>query len=34
VGDFFAHGTLHSMADKLTIGWHPEFDKKLGDPDA
>lgn len=30
VEDFFAHGTLHSMADDLSIGWHPNFDAELG----
>ncbi|EIV8495205.1 ABC-three component system protein [Vibrio vulnificus] len=34
VDDFFAHGTLHIMADDLTIGWHPQFDTELGDSDA
>ncbi|MFA0661295.1 ABC-three component system protein [Vibrio splendidus] len=34
VDDFFAHGTLHTMADDLTIGWHPQFDTELGDSDA
>ena len=26
---FFARGTHHSLADKGTVGWHPEFAQRL-----
>lgn len=25
IDDFFSHGTLQTMADELTIGWHPDY---------
>lgn len=29
VDPFFSQGTLQSLADKLTIGWHPHYQEKL-----
>ena len=33
VGGFFSHGTLHSLANELTIGWHPEYKDKMRNTD-
>lgn len=29
VPDFFMNGCYHALANELTIGWHPEYSKKL-----
>lgn len=30
IESFFSHGTLQTLADDLSIGWHPEYKQKLG----